>query len=129
MIRPPPRSTRTDTLFPYTTLFRSLAADHDMREPGREPVAGIVAHRPLFGGDAHCIGDAPGGPLVVGDKRPADLAIVQVRTVLAVRLLALVAALRDPDGTHTVTAPATQSDPDKYAPPAQGNNVDSYQNI
>src|SRR3546814_8485894 len=25
MIRPPPRSTRTDTLFPYTTLFRSDA--------------------------------------------------------------------------------------------------------
>src|SRR3546814_6292242 len=25
MIRPPPRSTRTDTLFPYTTLFRSAA--------------------------------------------------------------------------------------------------------
>src|SRR3546814_6764982 len=24
MIRRPPRSTRTDTLFPYTTLFRSL---------------------------------------------------------------------------------------------------------
>src|SRR3546814_7327852 len=24
MLRPPPRSTRTDTLFPYTTLFRSL---------------------------------------------------------------------------------------------------------
>src|SRR3546814_8985738 len=27
MIRRPPRSTRTDTLFPYTTLFRSLASD------------------------------------------------------------------------------------------------------
>src|SRR3546814_10414607 len=27
MIRRPPRSTRTDTLFPYTTLFRSLLAD------------------------------------------------------------------------------------------------------
>src|SRR3546814_3435737 len=26
MIRRPPRSTRTDTLFPYTTLFRSEAA-------------------------------------------------------------------------------------------------------
>src|SRR3546814_3228755 len=26
MIRRPPRSTRTDTLFPYTTLFRSCAA-------------------------------------------------------------------------------------------------------
>src|SRR3546814_11206744 len=25
MLRPPPRSTRTDTLFPYTTLFRSRA--------------------------------------------------------------------------------------------------------
>src|SRR3546814_15477653 len=28
MIRRPPRFTRTDTLFPYTTLFRSLVADH-----------------------------------------------------------------------------------------------------
>src|SRR3546814_18745405 len=27
MIRRPPRSTRTDTLFPYTTLFRSDAGD------------------------------------------------------------------------------------------------------
>src|SRR3546814_19318719 len=27
MIRRPPRSTRTDTLFPYTTLFRSKPAD------------------------------------------------------------------------------------------------------
>src|SRR3546814_15428452 len=27
MIRRPPRSTRTDTLFPYTTLFRSAQAD------------------------------------------------------------------------------------------------------
>src|SRR3546814_10028660 len=27
MIRRPPRSTRTDTLFPYTTLFRSRADD------------------------------------------------------------------------------------------------------
>src|SRR3546814_3280550 len=27
MIRRPPRSTRTDTLFPYTTLFRSTAFD------------------------------------------------------------------------------------------------------
>src|SRR3546814_5410071 len=27
MIRPPPRATRTDTLCPYTTLFRSQAAE------------------------------------------------------------------------------------------------------
>src|SRR3546814_18830804 len=31
MIRRPPRSTRTDTLFPYTTLFRSLEVDEDKR--------------------------------------------------------------------------------------------------
>src|SRR3546814_2282358 len=28
MIQRPPRSTRTDTLFPYTTLFRSVQAAH-----------------------------------------------------------------------------------------------------
>src|SRR3546814_21040030 len=27
MIRRPPRSTRTDTLFPYTTLFRTMCSD------------------------------------------------------------------------------------------------------
>src|SRR3546814_1889101 len=33
MIRRPPRSTRTDTLFPYTTLFRSgLRHDEDVAE-------------------------------------------------------------------------------------------------
>src|SRR3546814_7839207 len=30
MIRRPPRSTRTDTLFPYTTLFRSNFLYHEM---------------------------------------------------------------------------------------------------
>src|SRR3546814_15859552 len=36
MIRRPPRSTRTDTLFPYTTLFRSepFAGDHILNEEG-----------------------------------------------------------------------------------------------
>src|SRR3546814_4793390 len=33
MIRRPPRSTRTDTLFPYTTLFRSAAS----RKTGFDP--------------------------------------------------------------------------------------------
>src|SRR3546814_4516959 len=35
MIRRPPRSTRTDTLFPYTTLFRSRDRRH--RSPRRRP--------------------------------------------------------------------------------------------
>src|SRR3546814_20406488 len=33
MIRRPPRSTRTDTLFPYTTLFRSLLATTAFASP------------------------------------------------------------------------------------------------
>src|SRR3546814_1376844 len=32
MIRRPPRSTRTDTLFPYTTLFRSRTADMSIED-------------------------------------------------------------------------------------------------
>src|SRR3546814_6739955 len=36
MIRLPPRSTRTDTLFPYTTLFRSRARRRHLREGGSE---------------------------------------------------------------------------------------------
>src|SRR3546814_4962367 len=32
MVRRPPRSTRTDTLFPYTTLFRSQAGDARMED-------------------------------------------------------------------------------------------------
>src|SRR3546814_2699333 len=34
MIRRPPRSTRTDTLFPYTTLFRSRGDPHDRHRVG-----------------------------------------------------------------------------------------------
>src|SRR3546814_6007718 len=34
MIRRPPRSTRTDTLFPYPTLFRSHEAEADARRLG-----------------------------------------------------------------------------------------------
>src|SRR3546814_16417662 len=35
MIRPPPRSTLTDTLFPYTTLFRSCAPRRDRHADDR----------------------------------------------------------------------------------------------
>src|SRR3546814_19636730 len=37
MIRRPPRSTRTDTLFPYTTLFRSSAAGGVIDKPDGHP--------------------------------------------------------------------------------------------
>src|SRR3546814_5191837 len=45
MIRRPPRSTRTDTLFPYTTLFRSPSRqDHPQRPlPADQPRQALCA--------------------------------------------------------------------------------------
>src|SRR3546814_13084187 len=47
MIRRPPRSTRTDTLLPYTTLFRSAipARDRRWRPRRRARMAGQQQHR------------------------------------------------------------------------------------
>src|SRR3546814_3024366 len=42
MIRRPPRSTRTDTLFPYTTLFRSFAATEGGMIPGLSAVSAPI---------------------------------------------------------------------------------------
>src|SRR3546814_2324619 len=42
MIRLPPRSTRTDTLFPYTTLFRSRCSDRRPDRGGSQPAAAPV---------------------------------------------------------------------------------------
>src|SRR3546814_7558815 len=44
MIRRPPRSTRTDTLFPYTTLFRSIMAAKRMRDPNDGYATDFVEH-------------------------------------------------------------------------------------
>src|SRR3546814_115828 len=42
MIRRPPRSTRTDTLFPYTTLFRSVRAKREPRNHAASTSLGIA---------------------------------------------------------------------------------------
>src|SRR3546814_13860088 len=55
MIRRPPRSTRTDTLFPYTTLFRSPAVDAGRAAVARTIAARHVAHRARMG--TACAGD------------------------------------------------------------------------
>src|SRR3546814_19772707 len=47
MIRRPPRSTRTDTLFPYTTLFRSRSTIRREILP-RPGIAAAAADRPPF---------------------------------------------------------------------------------
>src|SRR3546814_7941199 len=52
MIRRPPRSTRTDTLFPYTTLFRSVR--HARRRNACGQAAPRHAHASYFSPEWRC---------------------------------------------------------------------------
>src|SRR3546814_4219745 len=52
MIRRPPKSTRTDTRFPYTTLFRSEAEGSDDRRDADHDIAEQSRHGEQEGGDA-----------------------------------------------------------------------------
>src|SRR3546814_19846019 len=63
MIRRPPRSTRTDTLFPYTTLFRSFALIQEIRQFFDGPLA-------LSGSIAN------GGAVLAAEAMGADFAYV-----------------------------------------------------
>src|SRR3546814_17040705 len=76
MTRRPPRSTRTDTLFPYTTLFRSAAGNVLRRHSGA--FADVLARagadrirRPHLDPVAVAAGAAPGA----AHARRADLAL------------------------------------------------------
>src|SRR3546814_7029309 len=48
MIRRPPRSTRTDTLFPYTTLFRSVQARARLGHNGTQQGVGHLQNQLLI---------------------------------------------------------------------------------
>src|SRR3546814_9597861 len=96
MIRRPPRSTRTDTLFPYTTLFRSLVAIS--LEAAAEGVAGqrVVGPGRLPGRQKLSAFLAQGGPgLPVCHARRQQ---VDPRPLEADRLGALAAEDREQHG-------------------------------
>src|SRR3546814_5304813 len=80
MIRRPPRSTRTDTLFPYTTLFRS-GADGDVKS----------RHRLVTDDDLRVGGQG------ASDRRPLELATGELGGV------ALEEVWTDPDPLQQVT--------------------------
>src|SRR3546814_5341302 len=69
MIRRPPRSTRTDTLFPYTTLFRSCTrpvgarSQRDFRDAAR-----LAARRPRRRAGCH-----RGGPRSRSEEHTSEL--------------------------------------------------------
>src|SRR3546814_11660965 len=78
MIRPPPRSTRTDTLFPYTTLFRSQTWNGKIDDgrcgppdAGRRDARHPQPQRLDPQADERAIGH-PGIDAVEGRARPAD---------------------------------------------------------
>src|SRR3546814_2411957 len=68
MIRRPPRSTRTDTLFPYTTLFRS--AEPVENEVTQLTVADARYRKP----------DAAVGDFLVDDLPPIDFGRIAAQT-------------------------------------------------
>src|SRR3546814_5745208 len=81
MIRRPPRSTRTDTLFPYTTLFRS---DIPIRiydsHPGRETGPVMV----FYHGGGWVIGDLDThDPYCAEAARQLDMPVIAVDYRLA----------------------------------------------
>src|SRR3546814_17719021 len=82
MIRRPPRSTRTDTLFPYTTLFRSLPTARNRyfragpiasKTKGHQAPNAVPANRPaLLALPRHCSQQAATrGGSVLNQARPA----------------------------------------------------------
>src|SRR3546814_20172771 len=87
MIRRPPRSTRTDTLFPYTTLFRSLRAGLERHWSPHRGVYTAIRDMPGNAADdlvdaaqllAVLDADLPGGSHSAADPRvPATQAAIE----------------------------------------------------
>src|SRR3546814_11706163 len=90
MIRQPPRSTRTDTLFPYTTLFRSADRAVDETLAGEDDgngdmaverqLAPLVDRLALGGKDDVAVEDQPPGANALDDlwhtrREPHEIAI------------------------------------------------------
>src|SRR3546814_13567672 len=104
MIRRPPRSTRTDTRFPYTTLFRSAERRHHA-DVGGTGLGHRVAARPRSGGSA--VLDAPGnylGPRAHRGHRGPDSAM----TALAERAVSFPCAEAELVGILNLPAAAAR---------------------
>src|SRR3546814_2742596 len=84
MIRRPPRSTRTDTLFPYTTLFRS---QHALLRPGevgaRADLAVFSGHARLWIEVAHLVVEQESGT-GHGDLREIGRATSELQSLMRI---------------------------------------------
>src|SRR3546814_19768865 len=116
MIRRPPRSTRTDTLFPYTTLFRSGGEAHAAEADGHTagPTFGPDHAGLVAGVDRQQRLPAAGGGVVEDDFQPEPTARLAPLHPAPGRVLDLV-------GAHAVAqVPAfATTDHDQPAPRAR----------
>src|SRR3546814_19499082 len=89
MIRRPPRSTRTDTLFPYTTLFRSL--DHVALQ-GEGKLQSRREHRQEGAeGSGICVERQPIAPIVFGHRHRSAVGIATHHAFTTLTVIALAA--------------------------------------
>src|SRR3546814_9358976 len=116
MLRRPPSSTRTDTLFPYTTLFRSVdpgttrrkrpgrpragsEAVRSLRKPGRPPPRERPPH-------THCDTGAAAMSRAPSGERPTAMATERKRRMLLNALRPDIStALRDHHVVETMVNP------------------------
>src|SRR3546814_16198170 len=128
MIRRPPRSTRTDTLFPYTTLFRSvLKARYMGRDRGVEKRRPILAAQELYEAAMRKSGldlDNVVGKVVEKAARRAHVPIVPAEVKLDIEdpnavLKEFNARALDDTGCFTRTISRTPTDLGNQPNPAQ----------
>src|SRR3546814_14807403 len=86
MLRRPPRSTRTDTLFPYTTLFRSHGLERGAMNPKRSGRDFIARHgETVFNAARRLQGRQPHTPLTRAGFAQADEMGPALRALLGAR--------------------------------------------
>src|SRR3546814_3750997 len=115
MIRRPPRSTRTDTLFPYTTLFRSTARDrrdlpHLLVAPRPERPRHRVSHRPYPRAGAKRGTDTASGASAISEGRRSEEHTSELQSLM--RISYAVFCLKKKKNTeNTQKSPYIYNDP------------------
>src|SRR3546814_12545093 len=125
MLRRPPRSTRTDTLFPYTTLFRSIAP---VSVAGFDLAAGDIAFArrgSLAGaGTVYSAGAMVSGPTwwilqeVEAAVAEAPLATYPTAAIIVAALVVLAVAVAFGPFWWPLPRPPHPPPPPPYPPPA-----------